>query len=86
MLVNLALKKTFDKVIRGIDGSFDEEVDVAGNVVKQLGQRDPIPGKSLQLTIDKELQMVMEKAVDEQLAYLRSSGIALTPEQRLLCD
>ena len=76
MLVNLALKKTFDKVIRGIDGSFDEEVDVAGNVVKQLGQRDPIPGKSLQLTIDKELQMVMEKAVDEQLAYLRSSGIA----------
>ena len=70
------IEKTFDKVIRGIDGSFDEEVDVAGNVVKQLGQRDPIPGKSLQLTIDKELQMVMEKAVDEQLAYLRSSGIA----------
>lgn len=55
------IEKTFDKVIRGIDGSFDEEVDVAGNVVKQLGQRDPIPGKSLQLTIDKELQMVMEK-------------------------
>ena len=39
------IEKTFDKVIRGIDGSFDEEVDVAGNVVKQLGQRDPIPGK-----------------------------------------
>lgn len=31
------MKKSFDKVIRGIDGSFDEEVDVAGNVVKQLG-------------------------------------------------
>ena len=70
------IEKTFDKVIRGTDGSFDEEVDVAGNVVKQLGQRDPIPGKSLQLTIDRGLQIVMEKAVDEQLAYLRSSGIA----------
>lgn len=70
------LEKTFDKIVRGTDGSFDEEVDVAGNVVKQLGQRDPIPGKSLQLTIDKDLQIVMEKAVDEQLEYLRSSGIA----------
>lgn len=70
------LEKTFDKYIRGKDGSFDEEVDVAGNVVKQLGQRDPIPGKSLKLTIDKRLQTAMEKAVDEQLEYLRSSGIA----------
>ncbi len=70
------LEKTFDKMIRGIDGSFDEEVDVAGNVVKQLGSHDPVPGKSLQLTIDKDLQVVLEKAVDEQLAYLRSSGIA----------
>ncbi len=70
------LEKTFDKMIRGTDGSFDEEVDVAGNVVKQLGSHDPVPGKSLQLTIDKDLQVVLEKAVDEQLAYLRSSGIA----------
>lgn len=70
------LEKTFDKIVRGTDGSFDEEVDVAGNVVKQLEQRDPIPGKSLQLTIDKDLQIVMEQAVDEQLEYLRSSGIA----------
>ena len=70
------LEKTFDKMIRGIDGSFDEEVDVAGNVVKQLGSHDPVPGKSLQLTIDKDLQVVLERAVDEQLAYLRSSGIA----------
>lgn len=70
------LEKTYDRYVRGIDGSYDEEVDVAGNVVKQLGQIDPVPGKSLQLTIDKDLQQVMEKAVDEHLAYLRSSGIA----------
>ena len=70
------LEKTYDRYVRGIDGSYDEEVDVAGNVVKQLGQIDPVPGKSLQLTIDKDLQQVMEKAVDDHLAYLRSSGIA----------
>ena len=70
------LEKTFDKELRGQDGSYDEEVDVGGNVVKQLGQIDPVPGKSLQLTIDKDLQQVMEKAVDDHLAYLRASGIA----------
>lgn len=70
------LEKTYDRYVRGIDGSYDEEVDVAGNVVKQLGQIDPVPGKSLQLTIDKDLQQVMENAVDDHLAYLRSSGIA----------
>ena len=70
------LEKTYDRYVRGIDGSYDEEVDVAGNVVKQLGQIDPVPGKSLQLTIDKDLQQVMEKAVDDHLAYLRASGIA----------
>lgn len=62
--------------MRGQDGSYDEEVDVGGNVVKQLGQIDPVPGKSLKLTIDKDLQLCMEKAVDEHLAYLRSSGLA----------
>ena len=35
-----------------------------------------MPGKSLKLTIDKDLQLCMEKAVDEHLAYLRSSGLA----------
>lgn len=68
--------KTYDRYVRGQDGSYDEEVDVGGNVVKQLGQIDPVPGKSLKLTIDKDLQLCMEKAVDEHLAYLRSSGVA----------
>lgn len=70
------LEKTYDRYVRGQDGSYDEEVDVGGNVVKQLGQIDPVPGKSLKLTIDKDLQLCMEKAVDEHLAYLRSSGVA----------
>ena len=84
MLVNLALKKLLIKFIRGIDGSFDEEVDVAGNVVKQLGQRDPIPGKSLQLTIDKEFAEVMEKLLMSNWHICGPAGLPLTPEQRLL--
>lgn len=74
------LEKTYDKYLRGEDGAFMEEVDVAGNVVKHYDSVQPIPGKNLKLTIDYELQKELEAFTDKHLAFLRSSGIA--PEAR----
>ena len=65
------LEKTYDKYLRGEDGAFMEEVDVAGNDSVQ-----PVPGKNLKLTIDYELQKELEAFTDKHLAFLRSSGIA----------
>ena len=70
------LERSFDALLRGTDGSVDEEVDVGGNIVKQLSGIAPLPGKSIVLTIDKELQTSLEKTVDAHLQYLRSSGFA----------
>lgn len=70
------LEKTYDKYLRGEDGAFMEEVDVAGNVVKHYDSVQPIPGKNLKLTIDYELQKELEAFIDKHLAFLRSSGIA----------
>lgn len=70
------LEKTYDKYLRGEDGAFMEEVDVAGNVVKHYDSVQPIPGKNLNLTIDYELQKELEAFTDKHLAFLRSSGIA----------
>lgn len=70
------LEKTYDKYLRGEDGAFMEEVDVAGNVVKHYDSVQPVPGKNLKLTIDYELQKELEAFTDKQLAFLRSSGIA----------
>lgn len=70
------LEKTYDKYLRGEDGTFMEEVDVAGNVVKHYDSVQPIPGKNLKLTIDYELQKELEDFTDKHLAFLRSSGIA----------
>lgn len=70
------LEKTYDKYLRGEDGAFMEEVDVAGNVVKHYDSVQPIPGKNLKLTIDYELQKELEDFTDKHLAFLRSSGIA----------
>ena len=70
------LEKTYDKYLRGEDGAFMEEVDVAGNVVKHYDSVQPIPGKNLKLTIDYEQQKELETFTDKHLAFLRSSGIA----------
>lgn len=70
------LEKTYDKYLRGEDGAFMEDVDVAGNVVKHYDSVQPIPGKNLKLTIDYELQKELEAFTDKHLAFLRSSGIA----------
>lgn len=70
------LEKTYDKYLRGEDGAFMEEVDVAGNVVKHYDSVQPIPGKNLKLTIDYKLQKELEAFTDKHLAFLRSSGIA----------
>lgn len=70
------LEKTYDKYLRGEDGAFMEEVDVAGNVVKHYDSVQPVPGKNLKLTIDYELQKELEAFTDKHLAFLRSSGIA----------
>lgn len=70
------LEKSYDKYLRGEDGAFMEEVDVAGNVVKHYDSVQPVPGKNLKLTIDYELQKELETFTDKHLAYLRNSGIA----------
>ena len=70
------LEKSYDKVLRGEDGAFMEEVDVAGNVVKHYDSVQPVPGKNLQLTLDYSLQKSLEDFTDKHLAFLRSSGLA----------
>lgn len=70
------LEQSYDKYLRGEDGAFMEEVDVAGNVVKHFDTVQPVPGKNLKLSINYDLQMTLEKFIDQHLAYLRSSGLA----------
>lgn len=70
------LEMSYDKYLRGEDGAFMEEVDVAGSVVKHYDSVQPAPGKNLQLTLDYRLQKSLEEFTDKHLAYLRGSGIA----------
>lgn len=71
------LENYYDSYLRGEDGSYREEVDVAGRVVQIMDKVDPKPGQGLVLTIDAKLQRIAEEAVDRQLKAIGARGCAL---------
>ena len=58
------VESTYDAVLRGTDGSRDVVVNSHGKEVGQQGQTLAIAGKDLKLTIDLDLQIAAEKALD----------------------
>lgn len=70
----MGLEKYYDDILRGQDGAKRVEVDVAGRVVQEIGTKEPIPGDSIYLTIDIELQKAAEAAMDEHMKWLRRYG------------
>ncbi|MBQ9365135.1 MAG: penicillin-binding protein 2 [Schwartzia sp.] len=69
------LERIYDKELRGTNGGRQVEVDVAGKPVQVLGEKEPVSGCDLVLTIDWALQTAAERAVDEQLARMRVLGV-----------
>lgn len=70
------LEKIYDKYVRGENGGEQVEVDVAGTPVQILGKKDPTPGADLILTIDRDLQVAAEQAVDAQLSAIHANAAA----------
>ena len=62
---------TYDKWLRGRDGVQDLEVNAAGEVVRVLGGRPPAPGRDLQLTLDLNLQVSVERALADGMRAAR---------------
>lgn len=60
------IEKSFDKVLKGIPGERIIEVDALGREVKVLGEKEPIPGDDLYLTIDLETQKMAEKSLGKE--------------------
>ena len=70
------LERVYDKEIRGENGGEQVEVDVAGKPVQILGKKEPKPGYDLILTIDRDLQVAAENAVDEILKEIEANAAA----------
>jgi penicillin-binding protein 2 len=61
------LEVEYDSWLRGKAGGEQIEVDAQGQLVRRLGPVDPIPGHSLELSLDWRLQQIAERALHAQL-------------------
>ncbi|HET8537235.1 MAG TPA: penicillin-binding transpeptidase domain-containing protein, partial [Solirubrobacteraceae bacterium] len=59
---------TFDRYLRGIDGSSRITVDALGNPKGETAAQPPVPGKQVQLTIDAGLQQKGQTAMENMIA------------------
>ena len=58
------VEKEYDKEMKGQDGVEDVEVDVHGNVIKEIKNVSSITGKNIYLSIDLDLQKYMTQAFE----------------------
>ena len=52
----------YESRLRGADGRQLFEIDARGNLIRKLGQDDPIPGQNITLTLDAKLQQAAYEA------------------------
>ncbi len=72
------VEKQYDYQLQGKPGYKYIEVNALNRIVKELNQRQPIPGKDMYLTIDSRLQETIEKYFEEK--KLQGSLIAINPK------
>ncbi|MCE5199112.1 MAG: penicillin-binding protein 2 [Armatimonadota bacterium] len=60
------IEKEYEDLLRGIDGGKQVEVNAMGRVVRILGDKRPVSGKTLKLTIDRDLQVAAERSMGNQ--------------------
>ncbi|SHJ47130.1 penicillin-binding protein 2 [Hathewaya proteolytica DSM 3090] len=76
------IEKEYEDILAGNKGQLSVEKNKLGRASKTLGEQVAYPGSSIQLTIDKNLQAVAEKALDDELEILRKLG-NLKPDGRV---
>ncbi len=68
------LENSMERMLRGIRGARQVEVDAYGQPVRNLGVQDPVPGNDLLLTVDLEVQQAMEAALAEAVDEAQRKG------------
>ena len=69
------IERQYNELLMGVDGQRRVEVDSFGNERHVLDDKEAVPGKNLQLTIDLDLQAVAELAMENR----RGAVVALDP-------
>ncbi|HSW11098.1 MAG TPA: penicillin-binding protein 2 [Bacillota bacterium] len=75
ILGKTGIEAVLDRELRGRDGGSQVETDARHRPIRVLGQLDPIPGHDVFLTIDAELQKVVEQSLADTMAAVRAHPV-----------
>ena len=75
LIGKIGVEKSYEDLLHGVPGNESVEADAHGNVLRNLGRKDPIRGNDLYLSIDYGLQVV----ATEQLVGHRGAIVAMNP-------
>jgi penicillin-binding protein 2 len=69
------LEKQYERELRGTDGGKQIEVNAAQRVMRIIGEKQSVPGKTLKLGIDRDLQIAAFRAMGDQ----QGAAVAIDP-------
>lgn len=82
----IGVEKEYDLYLRGIRGERRLQVDVAGNILKNLKKIEPQRGCSLNLTIDADLQKEAFKALTDATSAIKRNNGSASPASVVVLD
>lgn len=70
------IEKQYEPLLHGTDGGQEIEVDARGRTRRMLDDKGSIPGNTLVLTIDRNLQLAAERAMEGKVG----AAVAINPQ------
>ena len=74
MIGKSGIENSMEKYLKGTNGEKQVEVDVKGNLIDTIGDKAPIPGDTVFLTLDSELQKVATEALNKSMEQIRKGN------------
>jgi len=77
------LEESYERYLRGVNGTEKVEVDAKGRNEKLLGSAEPVPGDNLKLSINFEAQKKLTEALQKQMQKAKvgkGSAVAINPK------
>lgn len=75
------VERFLENILGGRRGSILREVDVVGQEMEVLERRPSVPGESVRLTIDTELQAAAQKALTDRLTIVNAAQGRIVTQQ-----
>ena len=82
------MEASYESLLRGVPGRRQFEVNAEGRELRTLSGEDPVPGRSVVLTLDLELQRQVREILLESMggSLFASAVVVNVPHGRIACD